>query len=206
MFNPKENLLDQQLAVSGLEMNIVIPGAMAMAGVSAATSIIGGIMGSSSASKRNREAREAQKAQEKYQLKIAKKTNKYNKKLDKADKANYYAMREYSYDTNIKNWQRGAEIQDYNYLQSLKQFEKSTAIGIEQLGLNAQAAAQGIQAEQDAISEAFIQQQFQHRQLKDALKQTYAEQNINRQEQFQKISTSQSYYSHQAEEILKYLN
>ena len=45
MFNPKENLLDQQLAVSGLEMNIT------WAGVGAVTSIVGGIFGASSASK-----------------------------------------------------------------------------------------------------------------------------------------------------------
>ena len=40
MFNPKENLLDQQLAVSGLEMQWV------GAAISAGTAIVGGIMGS----------------------------------------------------------------------------------------------------------------------------------------------------------------
>ena len=39
MFNPKENLLDQQLAVSGLEMNIV----GVIAGISAVASVVGGI-------------------------------------------------------------------------------------------------------------------------------------------------------------------
>jgi len=182
MFNPKvNNLLDEQMSVSGLEMHWI------GAAISGVTAIAGGIMGSRQASSQNAAAKKAQKKQEKFQKKVAKATNKHNAELDAADKANYYAMREYSYETSLKNWQRGAEIQDYEYLQTLKQYQKSTAIGNAQLGLNAQAAALGIQAEQDAISEAFIQQQFQHRQSKDALKQTYVEQNINRQEQFQKI-------------------
>ena len=157
------------------------------AGIGAATSIVGGIFGASQASSQNAAARDAQKEQEKYQEEIAERTNKHNAKLDAADKANYYAMRDYSYKMSLRNWERGAEIQDYQYLQSLKQWQKSTALGNAQLGLNAQAAVQGIEAEQDAIREAFVQQQFQHRQSKDALKQTYVEQNINRQEQFQKI-------------------
>ena len=183
MFNPKENLLDQQLAVSGLEMS-VDPVTATFAGISAVSSIFGGIMGSSSAAKQNRKAREAQKAQEKYQLKIARKTNKYNKKLDKADKANYYAMREYSHETNLRNWERGKEIQDFQYLQQLKQYQRSTAIANAQLGLNARGEALGFEAEQAAIDELFIQQQFQHEASMGALKQTYVEQNINRQEQF----------------------
>ena len=163
------------------------PVSATFAGISAVSSIFGGIMGSSSASKRNREAREAQKAQEKYQLKIAKKTNKYNAKLDAADKANYYAMREYSHETNLRNWQRGKEIQDFQYLQQLKQYQRSTAIADAQLGLNARGEALGFEAEKAAIDELFIQQQFQHEASMGALKQTYVEQNINRQEQFQAI-------------------
>ena len=182
MFNPKgNNLLDEQMLVSGLEMNWL--GAV-IGGVSA---IAGGIMGSQQAASSNAAARDAQKEQEKYQEELAERTNKHNDKLDAADKANYYAMREYSHETSLKNWQRGAEIQDYQYLQRLKEFQKSTTIGNAQLGLNAQAAALGIEAEQATLREAFVQQQFQHRQSKDALKQTYVEQNINRQEQFQKI-------------------
>ena len=182
MFNPKgNNLLDEQLSVSGLEMNWL--GAV----IGGVTAIAGGIMGHQEAKSQNADARKTEKEQRKHQKDIARKTNDYNRKLDAADKANYYAMRDYSYETSLKNWERGAEIQDYQYLQRLKEWQKSTAIGNAQLGLNAQAAAQGIEAEQDAIREAFVQQQFQHRQSKDALKQTYVEQNINRQEQFQKI-------------------
>ena len=157
------------------------------AGISAAAGLASGIMGASQASESNRKAREAQRAQEKYQAKVAKKTNKYNAKLDAADKANYYAMRDYSYQTSLQNWQRGKEIQDFQYLQTLKQYQKSTALGNAQLGLNAQGEALGFEAEKAALEEFFTQQQFQHRQSMDALKQTYVEQNINRQEQFQTL-------------------
>ena len=183
MFNPKgNNLLDEQMSVSGLGIKFD-----PFTAISAGASIIGGIFGATQASSQNAAAEKAQKEQQKAAEKFAEATNKHNAKLDAADKANYYAMRDYSYKQSLKNWERGAEIQDYQYLQSLKQWQKSTAIGNAQLGLNAQAAVQGIEAEQDAIREAFVQQQFQYRQSKDALKQTYVEQNINRQEQFQKI-------------------
>ena len=179
MFNPNENnLLDEQLAVSGLEMGWVAEA------FTIGTAIFGGIMGSSEADKQNRAAKKAQEEQEKFQKDLAKLTNKHNKKIFQADKANYYAMREYSHNTNLRNWQYGKDIQDFEYLQSLRQFQKSTVIGNEQLGLNREAMGYAIQAENAAIEEAFIQQQFQHRQSMDALKQTYVEQNINRQEQF----------------------
>ena len=186
MFNPKSNnLLDDQLAFSGLEINLepVVTASL----ISAGTSIIGGIFGASQASSQNAAAEKAYKEQQELAEEIAEDTNKYNKAVFDAQVKDYKAMRDYSIKESIKNWERGAEIQDFQYLNQLKQWQKSTAIGNAQLGLNAQAAVQGIQAEQDAIQEAFIQQQFQHRQSKDALKQTYVEQNINRQEQFQKI-------------------
>ena len=131
MFNPKSNnLLDDQLAFSGLEMNWV------PAAIAAGTAIIGGIMGSQEADKQNRSARKAQEEQEKFQKEIAKRTNNYNKKIFQADKANYYAMREYSHNTNLRNWTYGKDIQYFEYLQSLRQFQKSTVIGHEQYGLN----------------------------------------------------------------------
>lgn len=180
MFNPKgNNLLDEQLAVSGLEMNL----AGVFAGVSAVASIAGGIFGAKSAAKNNRAARKAAKEQKKFNKKIARLTNKHNDKLDAADKANYYAMRDYSHETSLQNWQRGAEIQDFQYLNTLKQYQKDQAIGNAQLGLNAMAEADGIQAEQDAIKEAFIQHNFQHQDNMSALKQAYFDGNIGRQEQ-----------------------
>ena len=119
MFNPKDNLLDQQLAVSGLEMQFF------------KDLITGG------AHSRNKAAKKAEKKQREYNEKIAKLTNEHNDKLDAADKENYHMMRDFSHESNMQNWQRSSEIQDFQYLSQLQQFQKSQAIGNAQMGLNA---------------------------------------------------------------------
>lgn len=177
MFNPKENLLDQQLATSGLEMQIF----GVIAGIGAATSIVGGIMGHNQAKKQNKAAKNAEQEQKELNEKIAKQTNEYNDQLDAADKANYYAMRDYSHATNLANWEHGKAIQDYQYASVLKQYEKSVAIGNEQLGLNAKGAALAIESENAALAEAYLQNGFQRSQNMSALGQVLAEQNINQQ-------------------------
>jgi hypothetical protein len=159
----------------------VVP-AVALAGIGAVASIGSGIMGARSASKQNARARRAQAEQEKYQKKIAKKTNKHNAKLDAADKANYFAMREFNHQGAMDQWRRNNDLQDFEYLNALKQYQKSLAIGNAQLGLNARAEAMGIQAEKDAIEEEFIAQQFEYEAGMSDLKQVYTEQNLNRQE------------------------
>ena len=164
MFNPKENLLDQQLAESGLEMHI-----------------FGFLDGG--AGKRNKQRKKAEKEQKKHNKKVAKLTNEHNKKLDAADKENYYNQRAYSHETNMQNWQRRSEIQDFEYLNKLKQFEKSNAIGNAQLGLNASAEAQALDEEQASIQEAFLQQQYQHSNSMSELKQAYFENRIATKEQ-----------------------
>lgn len=156
----------------------IIAGAVAAVGA-----VAGGISRSRQAAKNNKIARDNEKAQEKYNKQIAKEQNKYNKKVFKADKANYLAMRDYSHETNMKNWERGKEIQDFEYASRLQQYYKSQAVGQQQLRLNEQARNLGIDAEKAAIEEAFIQQQFQHQESMSALRQTYAEQAINRKEQ-----------------------
>lgn len=163
------------------------PFAAVAAVVSAGASIAGGIMGSSHASSQNARAEEAAKKQEEFNEKVAELQNEHNKELDAVDKANYEAMREYNHETAIKTWQRNAELQDFQYLNQLKQYQKSTAIGNAQLGLNAKAAELGVQAEQDALREVFIQQQFEYKNTLSDLKQTQVEQNFNTFDQFQKL-------------------
>lgn len=174
MFNPKENLLDQQLAESGLEMQI-------FGAIGAVASVVGGIMGHSQAKKQNKANKKAEQEQKELNEKIAKQTNEYNDQLDAADKANYYAMRDYSHATNLANWEHGKAIQDYQYASVLKQYEKSVAIGNEQLGLNAKGAALAIESENAALAEAYLQNGFQRSQNMSALGQVLAEQNINQQ-------------------------
>ena len=165
MFNPKENLLDQQLAESGLEMQFF------------KDLITGG------AHSRNKAAKKAEKKQREYNEKVARLTNEHNDKLDAADRENYHMMRDFSHESNMRNWQRGKEIQDFQYLSQLKQFQKSTAIGKAQLGLNAEAEALGIEGERAVIEEAFIQNQFQHDASMANLKEAYTQGMFDRREQ-----------------------
>lgn len=156
------------------------------------TSIAGGIMGYSQASKNNATATANQKKQEEFNKKTAELTNEYNDKLDEADVANYEAMREYSHETSLQNWQRSGEIQDYKYLQTLKEYEKNLGITRDQLALNVRSTGEAIQSEEAAVADMFLQQQFQRESSLAALKSVYTEGNLNRKEQNLKLLGIQS--------------
>jgi hypothetical protein len=97
------------------------------AGVSAVSSIVGGIFGSRSASKQNREAKKAQQRQQAIAEKQAKITNEYNRTAFEAERRDYFAAREFQYQTAVKQWKYDTEIQDYRYLQDVKAYEASVA-------------------------------------------------------------------------------
>ena len=183
MFNPKGNsLLDEQLAVSGLEMSV--EPMTAIAAVSATTAIASGISGFFGARSANKKGERDQKVARKRAKKAAEKANKHNNKLDAADKENYYAMREYSRDTSIKNWNRGKQIQDYKFAQSMRAFTKDSKLSGKQLDLNKSAFQQGKAAEKQSIKDMFLDQQFKSETALSTLKQTYAEQSLNKKEQY----------------------
>ena len=176
MFNPKgNNLLDEQLSVSGLEMNWVF------AAVGAAASIAGGIMGMNQASKNNSKAKKNAKKQRQFNKKVANKTNDYNKKVDKNTEANYHAMRDFNHKVAMQNWERGKEIHDYEFDSAMKQYEKSQEIGNAQLGLNTREAASAVASEQLALNDAFLEKQFAITDSKVALEDELQRQNLNRQ-------------------------
>ena len=147
MFNPKENLLDQQLAVSGLEMNIT------WAGVSAIASIGSGIFGAASASSSNRAANRRYKKQKKLAKKQAKITNKYNKAAFEAEKKDYYAAREFQYDMAVKQFQYDTAVQDFRYLQDVKAYGKSVENYGQQLIYNSIASAASKSSQMAAYNE-----------------------------------------------------
>ena len=176
MFNPKStNLLDEQLAVSGLEMNWVF------AAVGAAASIAGGIMGMNQASKNNKNSKKNYKKQKQFNKKVAKKTNKYNKEVDENTEANYHAMRDFNHKVAMQNWERGKEIHDYEFDSAMKQYEKSQEIGNAQLGLNTKEHAQAVASEQLALNDAFLEKQFAITDSKVALEDELQRQNLNKQ-------------------------
>lgn len=189
MFNPKSNnLLDEQLAVSGLEMGID-PGTAILAGsaISAGTSILGGIFGSRSASKQNSRARRAEKKQKKYQKKVARKTNKYNTKKFEMEQRNYAANYQYAYDTEKRRERHQDTLQDFQYLNTLKQYEKSLAIRDKNRDLIADDYVRTIDSQIASIEEAFIQQEYQKKATFDDLRETFIEKNLDKQDQYIKL-------------------
>ena len=161
MFNPKENLLDQQLAVSGLEMQIF----GVIAAVSAVASIAGGISASNQAKKNNQRAEQNYNEQKDAARIQAEKTNEHNKKVFAADKANYYSNRAYDWQTSVRNYQYNQAIQDYNFLQTAKQYQSSVENTQQQLTYNSMAAMQARESEQAALNDILNEDAFQRESL-----------------------------------------
>ena len=154
-FNPKGNsLLDDQLAESGLEMNIF----GVIAGVAG---LVGGIAASQQASEQNAQAQSNYEQQKQAAEKQARLTNEYNKKVFAADKANYYAQREYEWDTAVKQWQYNSEIQDYQYAQTARQYLSSVENTQQQLTYNSVAAREAQEQEQASLAEILNSAAFQ---------------------------------------------
>jgi hypothetical protein len=156
--NKNYDLLGEQLAESGLEMSITWAGAAGLVG--AASSIFGGISGAQQADAANKAAEEAYEEQKELAEENAKLQNEYNKKVFEASKKDYYAQREFQYESAIKDWQYRNTIQDYNYLQSVRQFSKSVENYGDQLGFNRIAAQQAYESEQAALSDFLTGQAF----------------------------------------------
>jgi hypothetical protein len=152
----KNNLLKEQLAESGLEMQI---GAI-FAGIGALTGIIGGISGSSQAAQQNRQAEDAYREQKKLAQEAADKTNEYNKRVFEVDKQNYANTRAYEWETSVKNWQFNQSREDLNYLNAVKQYGKSVENTRDQLNYNSLAAMQAYESEQAALNELLTEQRF----------------------------------------------
>jgi len=155
--------------------------------ISAAVSVVGGIMGSSQASSSNARARKAAKEQKKHNKKVAKLTNEYNEKRDEVDQANYHAMRDYGYETSIKNWERGKQLQDFSFAQQLRQFAKSNEIAGAQFGLNREAAEQAFEGQIASVEDMFLQNQFQAESSLGALKDVYTQQGFNIRQEHTKL-------------------
>lgn len=161
MFNPKENLLERELAVSGLEMSIV----GVFAAVSAVASIAGGISASNQAKKNNKRAEQNANEQRAAAKEQADKTNEYNKKVFAADKANYYSNRAYEWETSLRNYKYNQAIQDYQYNQTVGQYQASVENTQQQLVYNSMAAMEARESEQASLTEILSEDAFQRESL-----------------------------------------
>ena len=139
--------------------------ALIVAGIGAATSIIGGIVGSSQAAEQNKQAEENYNNQKKAQENLANVTNAYNKKAFEVDKLNYYNQREYEYDIALRNWRYQTEVQDYQYLAAMKQYGKSVENTDNQLAYNSIAAVRAYEGEQQALNDIYTEDAFSRQGL-----------------------------------------
>ena len=126
MFNPKENLLDQQLAVSGLEMKNFLQDL-----------ITGG------AYSRNKHAREVSDLQNEYTDDLYKFEGKeLDRSYDYAvegleiKKSNDLANLQFQADSRQQEWNFGMAIRDFNHAQDLRTYEQSKDQYLAQKGFN----------------------------------------------------------------------
>jgi hypothetical protein len=171
--NKNFNLLEEQLAESGLEMSIEpVTATLIGAGLSAGSSILGGIFGSSQADKANKDAKKAQKKQEKAAKKAADNANKYNARAFEIEKANYFNNRRFQREIDLDSWRYQQEIQDIQYQQVVKQYAKSVENTENQLVFNSLAAIDAYKAEQSALNDIFTESAFERQgSLVDRLQQ-----------------------------------
>jgi len=148
--------------------------------VGAVTSIGSGIFGASQASGANARAKRAAEAAERKAKKITKNTNEYNLRAFEIGKQNYYNERDYQYETAVKSWEYGKEIQDFQYLQDMRQYAKSLQIRDDQLNFNDLGADLAFANEDAALAGIFRQQMFDRESQIASLKKTLVEGDLNR--------------------------
>lgn len=161
------------------------------AGIGAVASVVGGIFGANEASNQNAQAQQNYEEQRRRQQEIADATNAYNKKAFEVEQQNYINQYNYQWETAIQTYQRQAEIQDYEYLQSLRQYSKDLKILSDQIDFNDLAAEQAFKTEDLALNNLFQQQVFDRESQLMGLKQTLYEGELNRaatQAEFEALS------------------
>lgn len=148
--------------------------------IGAVAGIASGIAGASQASSQNKKAQENYEEQKKLQKEIADKTNEYNKKAFDVEKENYWNQYNYQWDSAMQSWQRGAEIQDYKYLQDLRLYAKSLQIRDDQLNFNDLGSKRALAAEDAALVGVFKQQMFDREAQIASLQKSLMEGELNR--------------------------
>jgi hypothetical protein len=134
---------------------------MAFAIISGIATIAGGIMGASSASRQNAENKKAQKKAQKLAEKQADITNTYNQTAFEAEKQDYFAARQFQYETALRQWKYDTEIQDYRYLQETKKYSASVDNYSNQLAFNTIGAQRAYESQQASFNELLASTAFE---------------------------------------------
>jgi hypothetical protein len=108
----------------------------------------------------NKELRAEDKKRRKAAKTAARADFSYNKAVFEAEKANYYAQREYAFDTAMRQYNYNVEIQDYQYAQALASYERDDAIYNQQTNFNEIARDLAISDEKAGLQDLALQQAF----------------------------------------------
>ena len=166
-FNPKESFLKEQLEVSGLEMRFFGIGA----------------------GEENRRRVQEENEQQRKLNKQANANYAYEKESFQAEKTDYYAQREFEYETALKQYDYNTEIQDYSYGQSLARYEKDLGIYEAQLDYNQEAFELAVSDQEAALQDFALQQAFQREAVYADLNNELINQGLNRETQEVKAET-----------------
>jgi len=135
--------------------------AAVLGGIGLVTGIIGGVASSQQASQQNAQAQKNYEEQKKAAEEAARLTNEYNKRIFEADQQNYQQQRDYEWDTAVLQWKYNSTIQEYEYLQTAKQYLSSVENTQQQLTYNSVAAQQAQEQEQASLAEILNSAAFQ---------------------------------------------
>ena len=171
-FNPKENFLKEQLETSGLEMKIAQQ-----------------VYNTLFSGKINEERRKSERDQQVELNKQANKVYQYEKDVFKAEKNDYYAQRDFEFETSLKQYDYNVEIQDYSYGQALARYEKDLGIYEAQLDYNEDAFGLAIGDQEAALQDFGLQQAFQREAIYADLENELINQGFNRETQEVKAET-----------------
>ena len=160
----KDSLLRDQLAESGLEMQ-VDPFTAIIGGIGAATGIFSGIFGASEASAANAKAEENQRKQQELLNEQARLQNEYNDKKYKVDIENYRKQAEYNFETALEKWRYDTTIRALQEKTDAQKYLMNVENSQKQLTFNEISAEQAQGREQLAFNDAMSEYSFERQDL-----------------------------------------
>jgi len=135
------------------------------AGISAVTSIAGGIFGASEASSANSRARSNEKKQQKLLNEQARLQNEFNARKAATDKENYQKQATYNFETALENWRYSTGVRALQEKVDSQKYLLNVKNSANQLSFNALAEQQGLSREQLAQQDARNEYAFNRQDL-----------------------------------------
>ena len=154
----------------------------------------------------NKDARRSEMKEQTRLNREAKALNKYNLKVHEAEKKDYFAMRDYQFDTAVTNWEYSKTIQDQQYAKDLAVYKKSEELFTNTEHFNDQSEALAFQDQAAAIEDLRLSQALQREAMHEDLMGEIKRGGIQKLEQKSKLYGIQSNRRISNESIQQNLN